>query len=45
MPDIESLLEEKRRFKPDPAFTKQANWTPKIIREHRKLAEEQPDAG
>lgn len=42
MPDIQSLLEEKRRFKPDPAFVKQANWTPKIIREHRKLAAQSP---
>ena len=42
MPDIESLLEEKRRFKPDPAFARQANWTPKIIREHRKLAAQSP---
>ena len=42
MSDIKSLLEEKRRFKPDPAFARQANWTPKIIREHRKLAAQSP---
>ncbi len=27
MPDIESLLKEKRSFKPSPEFAKQANWS------------------
>jgi acetyl-CoA synthetase len=43
MSDIESLLKEKRVFKPDPAFAKRANWTAKTIREHRKLAAASPE--
>ena len=33
MPDIESLLKEKRVFKPAPEFTRQANWNKKTIDE------------
>jgi acetyl-CoA synthetase len=42
MPDIESLLKEKRLFKPDPAFAKNANWNKKTIAEYRKLGEKNP---
>jgi acetyl-CoA synthetase len=42
VPDIESLLKEKRVFDPDKAFAKQANWNAKTVREHRKLAKESP---
>ncbi len=42
MPDIESLLKEKRVFKPDPAFTRQANWNKKTAAEHRTLGEKNP---
>jgi len=41
--DIESLLKEKRRFKPDPAFTRQANWNKKKVAEYRKLGETNPE--
>ena len=37
MPDIESLLKEKRVFKPSKAFAKQANWSAKEVGEFRKL--------
>ena len=37
MPDIESLLKEKRVFKPTPEFTRKANWNKKTINEYRKL--------
>ena len=37
MPDIESLLKEKRSFKPSPEFAKQANWSKKQVAEYRKL--------
>ena len=37
MPDIESLLEEKRVFKPSKEFARQANWNKKTIEEYRKL--------
>ncbi|MBW2400798.1 MAG: acetyl-coenzyme A synthetase, partial [Deltaproteobacteria bacterium] len=43
MPDIESLLEEKRRFKPSSEFAKQANWNKKTIREYRALAAKNPE--
>jgi len=43
MSDIESLLKEKRVFKPDPAFARRANWNAKTIREHRKLAAASPE--
>ncbi|MHA7836383.1 MAG: acetate--CoA ligase [bacterium] len=42
MPDIESLLKEKRTFKPSPEFTRQANWNKKTTSEHRKLGEKSP---
>ncbi len=39
MADIESLLKEKRVFKPSPEFARQANWNKKTVREHRKAGE------
>ena len=33
MPDIESLLKEKRVFKPDRDFAKHANWSRKTVAE------------
>ena len=42
MPDIESLLQEKRVFEPSKEFARQANWNAKTIREYRKLADEDP---
>jgi len=35
--NIESLLKEKRVFKPKPEFVKQANWSPKQVAAYRKL--------
>ncbi len=43
MADIESLLKEKRSFKPSPEFVKQANWNKKTIDEYRKLGTENPE--
>jgi acetyl-CoA synthetase len=43
MPDIESLLKEKRVFKPDPAFVKNANWNKKTVAEYRKLGAKNPE--
>lgn len=43
MADIESLLKEKRSFKPSPEFVKQANWNKKTINEYRKLGAENPE--
>ena len=43
MPDIESLLSEKRVFKPDPRFTRKANWNKKTLAEYRKLGEKSPE--
>ena len=43
MPDIESLLKEKRVFKPDAAFTRQANWNKKTADAHRKLGAANPE--
>ena len=43
MPDIESLLQEKRVFKPSPEFTRQANWNKKTIAEYRKLGSKNPE--
>jgi len=42
MADIESLLEEKRVFKPEPAFRKQANWNKKKAAEYRALGDKNP---
>ena len=42
MPDIESLLKEKRVFKPDPKFAKQANWSRKEVNELRRSGEKNP---
>ncbi|MDJ0867690.1 MAG: acetate--CoA ligase [Myxococcota bacterium] len=43
MPDIESLLKEKRVFKPAREFAKQANWTKKQVAEYRKLGARSPE--
>ena len=43
MADIESLLKEKRVFKPAPEFSRQANWNKKTIAEHRKLGAKSPE--
>ena len=42
MPDIKSLLKEKRVFRPDPAFARQANWNKKTVDAYRKLGEKNP---
>jgi acetyl-CoA synthetase len=42
MPDIESLLKEKRVFKPAKEFTRQAHWNKKKVRELRSLGERDP---
>ena len=44
MPDIESLLKEKRVFKPSREFGKQANWNKKTVAEYRKLGAKDPSA-
>ncbi len=43
MPDIESLLKEKRVFKPSPEFAKQANWSKKTTNEYRRLGASSPE--
>jgi acetyl-CoA synthetase len=43
MPDIESLLKEKRVFEPAPGFAKRANWTKKTVSAYRKLGERDPE--
>ncbi len=43
MPDIESLLKEKRVFKPSPEFAKQANWSRKTTNEYRRLGTSSPE--
>jgi len=43
MPDIESLLNEKRLFKPSAEFTRQANWNKKTVAEYRKLGAGSPE--
>jgi acetyl-CoA synthetase len=43
MPDIESLLKEKRSFKPSSEFSRSANWSKKTTKELRKLAEKSPE--
>ncbi len=42
MADIESLLKEKRVFKPSAEFAKRANWNKRSAREYRKLGEKNP---
>jgi acetyl-CoA synthetase len=42
MPDIESLLEEKRVFRPAKEFTRQAHWNKKTLKELRSLGERDP---
>jgi len=42
MADIESLLTEKRTFKPEPEFRKQANWNKKKAAEYRALGKKNP---
>jgi acetyl-CoA synthetase len=43
MPDIESLLKEKRVFKPSKEFAKNANWSKKQIKEYRALGAKSPE--
>jgi len=43
MPDIESLLKEKRVFKPSGDFRRQANWNKKTVAEYRKLGARSPE--
>jgi acetyl-CoA synthetase len=43
MADIESLLKEKRVFKPDPEFARAANWNKKTVDEYRKLGQKNPE--
>ncbi len=43
MPDIESLLKEKRVFAPSGSFAKQANWSKKTVNAHRKLGARDPE--
>jgi len=43
MPDIESLLKEKRVFKPNAAFSKRANWSKKDIAAYRKEGAKHPE--
>jgi acetyl-CoA synthetase len=43
MADIESLLKEKRVFKPSAEFTRRANWNKKTVAEYRKLGAKSPE--
>jgi acetyl-CoA synthetase len=43
MPDISSLLKEKRRFEPDAAFAKQANWSRRQVAAYRREAGKSPE--
>ncbi len=43
MPDIESLLEEKRVFKPSAEFARRANWSRSRVAELRRLGERSPE--
>ncbi len=43
MPDIESLLKEKRVFRPRPEFARQANWNKRRAAELRKLGARSPE--
>ena len=42
MADIQSLLTEKRVFKPEKEFARAANWNKKQIAEYRKLGQKNP---
>ena len=43
MADIESLLEEKRSFKPDAQFSRAAHWNKKTVAEYRKAGSKNPE--
>ena len=43
MADIESLLKEKRSFKPSLEFAKRANWSKRTVDELRKLGTKSPE--
>ena len=43
MPDIESLLKEKRVFEPGKEFAKQANWSKRQVAALRKLGAKSPE--
>ena len=43
MADIESLLKEKRVFKPDPEFSRRAYWNRKRVEEMRRLGARSPE--
>jgi acetyl-CoA synthetase len=43
VPDIESLLKEKRVFKPAEDFRRQANWSRKTVAEYRKAGDKSPE--
>jgi acetyl-CoA synthetase len=43
MADIESLLKEKRVFKPDPDFSRHAYWNRKQVEEMRRLGARNPE--
>jgi acetyl-CoA synthetase len=43
MPEIESLLKEKRVFKASPEFAKRANWNRKTVNAYRKLGKKSPE--
>jgi acetyl-CoA synthetase len=43
MPDIESLLEEKRVFRPSAEFAKRAKWSRRTVAEYRRLAARSPE--
>ncbi len=42
MADIESLLKEKRTFKPGAEFAKRANWNRRTVAQHRTLGAKSP---
>ena len=42
MPDIESLLKEKRVFEPSEAFRKRAKWSRATVAEYRELGAKSP---
>ncbi len=42
MPDIESLLDEKRIFKPSPEFARGANWSRSTVKQLREAGEKNP---